>query len=288
MGTKYSTVAISGYNSNPPADDGTQVASNQLQWSKHKTKIGDPLKTATEAINSALVTALNQSARLITSSDSSIAGDHIKTIQIGSTVTSAITFTLADAATMAAGYIVHVSNQSTTIASTIARATGTDTINGQTSNVTIYPLQAVTFIVNAAVNGYLAWSMEPPTLASSLKASGSQWLAFAVGDQSSALTTSVAAFTWMCPQACVVKDVDASVKTASSSGVVQFDINDGGTTILSTKLTLDANEKNTSAAAAAEVISDTALARYAEVTMDIDLPGTGAVGPMIYMLVEWI
>src|SRR3990167_4173978 len=200
MGSKYATVALSGFNSSPPSDDGTAAASNQLQWSKHTNKIGTPLKNGVESINSALVTALDQSCRLITSSDSSVAGDHIKTIQIGSTVTVATTFTLADAATMAAGYVVHVNNQSA-VAHTIARATGKDTINGVTSNVTIYPLQAITFVVNAAATGYNGWSMPAPTLGCAPKASGSQWLGFAVGDQSAALTTSVAVFTWMATQA---------------------------------------------------------------------------------------
>lgn len=44
----YSEVSITGYNSNPPEDDGSAVSSNEVSWSKHKTKIGDPLKTAIE------------------------------------------------------------------------------------------------------------------------------------------------------------------------------------------------------------------------------------------------
>lgn len=287
MGTKYSSVSISGYNANPPADDGSQVASNQLQWSKHTTKIGGPLKTAIESINSTLVTTLNLSARLVTSSDSTVAGDHWKTLEIGSTVTAAITITLADAATMAAGYIVTVNNQSA-VAHTIARATASNVINSATSNVTLYPYSTIQFLVNAGTNGYDAWELPPPTAASTPKANGDQWLAFAFPDQTNAIVTDVAAFTWMVPQACIIKDVDASLKTASSSGVVQFDITEGGSSILSTKLTIDANEKNTSAAATAEVISDTALARYSEMIIKIDYPGTGAIGPMIYILVRWI
>ena len=52
----YTSQAISGYNSSPPADDGTQVASNQVEWQKHLDKIGDPVKTLAEAINTELVT----------------------------------------------------------------------------------------------------------------------------------------------------------------------------------------------------------------------------------------
>lgn len=51
MGDPYSDVTVTGYNVNPPADDGSVSTSNRLNWSKHKEKIGDPLKTAVEAIN---------------------------------------------------------------------------------------------------------------------------------------------------------------------------------------------------------------------------------------------
>lgn len=60
MAAPYSTVAISGYNSNPPADDGSTGASNRVDWSKVKTKIGDPVKTQAAAIDSALVTAFGK------------------------------------------------------------------------------------------------------------------------------------------------------------------------------------------------------------------------------------
>jgi microcystin-dependent protein len=60
MGSPYTSVAISGYNANPPADDGSQTSSNQLTWAKHKTKLGDPLKTLAEAINTNVVAAFGK------------------------------------------------------------------------------------------------------------------------------------------------------------------------------------------------------------------------------------
>lgn len=47
----YTSVSITGYNSNPPDDDGSQVSTNEISWSKHKTKLADPVKTAVESIN---------------------------------------------------------------------------------------------------------------------------------------------------------------------------------------------------------------------------------------------
>jgi len=51
MSSPYTSVSISGYNSSPPDDDGSEISANQLTWSKHKLKLGDPLKTAIEAID---------------------------------------------------------------------------------------------------------------------------------------------------------------------------------------------------------------------------------------------
>ena len=53
----YSSQSIAGYNTSPPADDGSEVAANKLEWSKHKTKLGDPIKTLSEAINTAVSAA---------------------------------------------------------------------------------------------------------------------------------------------------------------------------------------------------------------------------------------
>lgn len=58
MGTNpYVQPTLTGYNASPPPDDGTTGADNKLNWSKHKEKLGDPLKTFSEAIDSAVNTA---------------------------------------------------------------------------------------------------------------------------------------------------------------------------------------------------------------------------------------
>lgn len=164
MGTKYSTVTISGYNSSPPADDGSTAASNQVTWSKHKTKLGDPIKTAVESINSALVTALDYSSRSLTSNDSTVAGDNGRTIVIASTVTSAVTVSLMDAATAAAGYIVTIINESS-VTCAVGRATASNTISGVTSDYSLPSLSSVTFVVSAAGSGYSVKSPAAVTLA---------------------------------------------------------------------------------------------------------------------------
>lgn len=156
MGAKYSSQAISGYNASPPSDDGTQAASNLVSWATEKTKLADPIKTLAESINTALVAAMNYSVRQITSSDSVVAGDHMRTVEIAPTVSSAVTctVTLADAATMTSTFMVRIKN-SCPVSQTIARATGGDTIDGTAANITIPAGGSIALTTNAAANGYL-------------------------------------------------------------------------------------------------------------------------------------
>jgi hypothetical protein len=108
--------------------------------------------------------------------------------------------------------------------------------------------------------------------------SGQEVICVAMSDETTAITTGTAKVTMRWPFAMTVTAVRASVNGDSSSGTPTVDINDSGTTILSTKLTIDANEETSTTAAAAAVISDTALADDAEVTFDVDTAGTGTTG----------
>ena len=58
MANLYTSQTISGYNDNPPPDDGSKTADNEITWAKHKEKLGDPLRTLAEAINTELVNKL--------------------------------------------------------------------------------------------------------------------------------------------------------------------------------------------------------------------------------------
>jgi hypothetical protein len=78
------------------------------------------------------------------------------------------------------------------------------------------------------------------------------------------------------PYAMTLTAVRASLSTAQASGsIFTVDINEGGTTILSTKLTIDNTEKTSTTATTPAVISDSALADDAEITIDIDQIGDG-------------
>jgi len=99
-------------------------------------------------------------------------------------------------------------------------------------------------------------------------------LVMAASDETTDLTTGTAKLTFRMPHAMTLTDVRASVNTAPVGSTLVVDINEGGSTILSTKLSIDASEKTSTTAATPAVISDTALADDAEVTIDIDQIGS--------------
>ncbi len=100
----------------------------------------------------------------------------------------------------------------------------------------------------------------------------------AVSDETTALTTGAAKVTFRMPFAFTLTAVRASVTTAPTGAAIQVDINEGGVSILSTKLTIDATEKTSTTAATPAVIGDSGLADDAEITIDIDAVGSTVAG----------
>ena len=108
-----------------------------------------------------------------------------------------------------------------------------------------------------------------------------QAIMFAVSDEATALTTGTGKLTFRMPYAMTlfagVSGIKASLTTAgSTSGVTTVDVNEAGSTILSTKLTIDSGETTSTTASTPPVISDTALASDAIITVDIDGLSGGA------------
>jgi len=111
------------------------------------------------------------------------------------------------------------------------------------------------------------------------KDSSEQSMTIAISDEATPITAGTSKLTFRAPFAMTLTKIPrASLKTASTSGIPTVDINENGTSILSTKLTIDANEKTSTTAANAAVLSDTSIADDAELTFDIDVAGTGAIG----------
>ena len=100
----------------------------------------------------------------------------------------------------------------------------------------------------------------------------------AASDETTLLSTGTSKATFRIPYAFILTDVRASVTTAPTGSVLTVDINEGGSTILSTKLTIDATEKTSTTATTPVVMSDINLADDSEITIDIDGVGSTVAG----------
>jgi hypothetical protein len=98
----------------------------------------------------------------------------------------------------------------------------------------------------------------------------------AASDETTALTTGTAKMTFRMPHAMALTSVRASLTTAQASGsIFTVDINQGGTSVLGTKLTIDNTEKTSVTAATPATITTSALTDDSEITIDIDQVGNG-------------
>jgi hypothetical protein len=125
-------------------------------------------------------------------------------------------------------------------------------------------------------------------LASRAPAAPLQSLVAACSDETTALTAGTSKVTFRNPYAVpfIVTAVKASLTTAQATGsIFTVDINEGGVSILSTKLTIDNTEKTSVTAATPPVISDSSIAADGEITVDIDQVGVGtAKGLKVYLI----
>lgn len=126
-----------------------------------------------------------------------------------------------------------------------------------------------------------AWDTAvPPTLAEEIS------YQVACSDLTTAIETGTTKGYFRSPKPFLLQEVRASLLTASTSGTVTVDINVNGVTILTTKLTIDQDEK-TSVTAATPAVIDAALDWIDdddEVTFDIDGAGTGAAGLIVTLI----
>jgi hypothetical protein len=126
------------------------------------------------------------------------------------------------------------------------------------------------------------------TLALTSLVGASAELVIACSDETTNLTTGTAKVTFRMPYAMTLSSVRASVNTAPTDSTLVVDINEGGSTILSTKLSIDASELTSTTAATAAVISDTALADDAEITIDIDQIGSTIAGKGLKVVLKGV
>lgn len=99
-----------------------------------------------------------------------------------------------------------------------------------------------------------------------------------VGDETTDLTAAANKKTFRMPFAMALTEVRASVTSAPTDAAILVDIHMDGTTVLSTKIMIDATEKTSETATTPYVISVSALTDDAIITIDIDQIGSTAAG----------
>lgn len=164
-------------------------------------------------------------------------------------------------------------------------ASGTGAWAGQSGKIAFYMNTAWKFIT--VIEGFTAWVNDENVLiiydgaawvSPGGSGSGVQSFILACSDETSNLTTGAAKITFRLPYAFTLTEVRASVTTAPTGAAISIDINEGGVSILSTALTIDSTEKTSATAATPAIISDSALADDAEITIDIDQIGSTIAG----------
>lgn len=101
------------------------------------------------------------------------------------------------------------------------------------------------------------------------------------GDESTSHTAGADKFTFNMPRAITLTGVKVNLNTAATGATLfTVDLHEAGVSVLSTKITLTSGSRTSVGAATAPVISDSALADDAIMTIDIDsigntLPGVG-------------
>jgi hypothetical protein len=120
--------------------------------------------------------------------------------------------------------------------------------------------------------------------ADSAQTNGIKWaalpveLVIACSDETTNLTTGTAKATFRSPFAFTLTAVRASVNTAPTGSTILVDVNENGVSVFSTRVSIDASEKTSTTAATPAVISDSAIADDAEITIDIDQVGSTIAG----------
>lgn len=109
-----------------------------------------------------------------------------------------------------------------------------------------------------------------------------------LSDETTDLTTGTAVRTFRMPIKCKITKIRMSVNTAPTGSTIIIDINESGTSILSTKLSIDATEKTSVTASIPVVISDNLIADDAEMKIDIDQKGSTIAGKGLKVVIYYI
>ena len=158
-------------------------------------------------------------------------------------------------------------------------------------------LTAGTVTTNANLTGDVTSSGNATTIASGSVdigmvsvAAKTESISIALGDESTVLaaaSTSVPVVSFHMPYAFTLTNVKVGCTAAGTgAALLTVDVHEAGTTVLSTKVTVDASEKTSGTAATAMVISDSALAEDSLIEIFVDLVDSNnlAAGVKVYLI----
>lgn len=118
-------------------------------------------------------------------------------------------------------------------------------------------------------------------------AAKTECIMIAASDETSDLTVATDKVKFTMPYAMTLTSISASVSTAPVGANLIADVNEGGTSIMTTdKLVIDDGETSTSTAATPPALTDTSLASGAVITVDVDQIGstTAGAGLKVYLV----
>jgi hypothetical protein len=266
--------------------------SERLQWDGGATGLNaatgraslELTAAATATIGTAAgnLVALDGSARLPAVDGSQLTGLPSAPVTSVAGRTGAVTLAVGDVANAVATSDARLSDARTPLAHNQPWGSITETPTtlsgyGITDALSTTATRAANLVLAGPASGAAAAPTFRALVAADLPAVPAE-IGLACSDETTALTTGPAKVTFRMPYAMTVTAVRASVTTAPTGSTLVVDINEGGTSILSTKLSIDATEKTSTTAATPAVISDTALADDAEITIDIDQIGSTVAG----------
>lgn len=162
-------------------------------------------------------------------------------------------------------------------------ATGDGTANWTASGTTNSTLAGLATVNLLSVTNYITLGGTTNRVGDDgarLTYNGSPLITFvypvACSDELSILAAGTNKVTFRSPFAFTLTAVRASLTTAQASGsIITVDFNEAGTSVLSTKVTIDNTEKTSTTAATPPVISDSSIADDAELSIDLDQVGDG-------------
>jgi len=255
----------------------TTVSGAVTAYEDHRSVLGLP-PTATGFTGGTLTSSLNEApiATLASASTVNIGAAAANTISITGTTTITAFDTIASGALrrlIFAGALTRTHN-------------GTSLILPTAANITTAAGDVAEFVSEGSGNWRCTnYERKDGSALYAAAATVAREWQLACSDLTTALAAGTSKGYGRAPRAMTITGVRASLLTAQTSGsIFTVDINESGTTILSTKITIDNTEKTSVTAATAAVVSDSSIADDAEITIDIDQIGDGTAKGLVVTL----